>query len=93
MDLIAVHEQNCPSTRIGELLAELSSDGNTATLAELTEMVRRDLTVRAHASKHFKLPLEVEFFILGRPLFKQLAGLGLDLLEKDGEIHLHWHVA
>jgi hypothetical protein len=92
MDLIAIHEQNCPSPRIEELLAELSSDNNTSTLAELTEMVRKDLTVRAHASKHFKLPLAVEFFILGRPLFKQLAGLGLDLVEKDGKVHLHWTV-
>ena len=90
LDLIAIHEKHCPSMQVEELLAELSHDKNPSTLAKLTELVRKDLAVRGHASNHYNLPLEVEFFILGRPLFKQLAGLGLDFFEKNGEVYLQW---
>lgn len=92
MELIMIHEHQCPSTRIEELLSELSGDIDTKDIiAELTELVRHDLAIRTHAIRHAVLPEALELFILGRPLFKQLAGLGIDTIEKKGNVYLQWH--
>jgi len=93
LNLIAIHEQECPSLRIKELIGELSGktrDKETA-IRKLTDLVRADLEIRSHAITHYGLSLEVEFFILGRPLFRQLAGLGIDTFERDGAVYLQWN--
>jgi len=79
------HEQACPGKEFTDLLAQVSGTKN---LARLTELVRTDLAIRAEIAKKTGLSLEMEFFLFGRPLFKQLAGSGIKCFEENGEIRL-----
>ncbi len=79
------HEQACPGRAFTDLLAE---SGGTEDLARLSEMVRADLAIRAEVAKTAGISLELEFFLFGRPFFKQLAGSGIECIEEGGEIRL-----
>ena len=79
------HEQACPGRVFTDLLAQ---GGGAEDLARLTELVRADLAIRGEVAKKAGLSLEMEFFLFGRPLFKQLAGSGLECVEENGEIRL-----
>jgi Fe-S-cluster containining protein len=79
------HERACPGKVFTDLLAE---GGGTEDLARLTELVRADLAIRGEVAKTAGLSLELEFFLFGRPLFKQLAGSGIECIEENGGIRL-----
>lgn len=79
------HEEACPGELFTELLTET---GKTDALARLSELVRADLAIRAEVANKTRLSLEMEFFLFGRPLFKQLAGSGIGCVEENGEIRL-----
>ena len=79
------HERACPGKVFTDLLAE---GGGTENLARLSELVRADLAIRREIAKTAGLSLELEFFLFGRPLFKQLAGSGIEWVEENGEIRL-----
>lgn len=79
------HERACPGKVFTDLLAE---GGGTENLARLSELVRADLAIRGEVAKTAGLSLELEFFLFGRPLFKQLAGYGIEWVEENGEIRL-----
>jgi Fe-S-cluster containining protein len=78
------HEQACPGKEFTALLTET---GGTD-LARLTGLVRADLAIRAEVAQKIGLSLELEFFLFGRPLFKQLTGSGIECVEENGEIRL-----
>lgn len=82
---IARHEKACPGPVFTKLLAET---GETDALARLTELVRADLAIRAEVAQKTGISLEMEFFLFGRPLFKQLAGSGIECVEENGGIRL-----
>ncbi len=82
---IARHEEACPGKVFTDLLAQ---GGGTENLARLSEMVRADLAIRGEVAKTAGLSLEMEFFLFGRPLFKQLAGSGIDCVAENGGIRL-----
>lgn len=79
------HEQACPGKEFTDLLAQA---GKTEDLSRLTELVRKDLAIREEVAKTAGLSLELEFFLFGRPLFKQLAGSGIACVAERGEIRL-----
>lgn len=79
------HEQACPGRVFTNLLAETKNSEN---MARLDEMVRADLAIRGEIARQIGLSLEMEFFLFGRPLFKQLAGSGIECVEEGGEIRL-----
>lgn len=79
------HEQACPGREFSELLAK--TEGG-ADLARLEEMVRADLAIRDEVDRQTGISPELEFFLLGRPLFKQLAGSGIECVEANGELRL-----
>jgi hypothetical protein len=79
------HERACPGKVFTDLLAE---GGGTENLARLSDLVRADLAIRGEVAKTAGLSLELEFFLFGRPLFKQLAGYGIEWVEENGEIRL-----
>lgn len=82
---IARHERVCPGKKFTDLLAKT---GGADSLARLSELVRADLAIRAEVAQKTGLSLELEFFLFGRPFFKQLAGSGIECIEENGEIHL-----
>ena len=79
------HERACPGKVFTELLAEV---GRTENLARLSELVRADLAIRVEIGQKVGLSLELECFLFGRPLFKQLAGSGIEWVEEGGRISL-----
>lgn len=90
MELINLHERECPYARLEDLLAGLSEKATrSAAVTELTELAQKDLAVRSHALQEFGLPPDFELFIFGRPLFKILEPFGVSATESDGEIHLN----
>lgn len=79
------HERACPGKEFTDLLAKA---GGEDSLARLNEMVRADLAIRNEIAQKVGISLEMEFFLFGRPLFKQLAGSGIECVEENGGIHL-----
>jgi len=79
------HERACSGRLFTELLSQV---GGTEDFAQLTELVRADLVIRAEVAKTAGFPLEMEMFILGRPFFKQLAGSGIECVAEGGGIRL-----
>ncbi|MFA6283527.1 MAG: YkgJ family cysteine cluster protein [Desulfurivibrionaceae bacterium] len=78
------HERACPGRLFTDLLADTGQDS----LARLTEMVRTDLAIREEVAHKAGISLEMEFFLFGRPLFKQLAGSGIECVAENGGIRL-----
>ncbi|OGQ99022.1 MAG: hypothetical protein A2505_11185 [Deltaproteobacteria bacterium RIFOXYD12_FULL_55_16] len=82
------HEQACP----GNLTELLADTGRTGDLSRLTALVRADLAIRAEVAQRFGLSLAMEGFLFGRPLFKQLAGSGIEWVEgAGGKVSLTLH--
>ena len=78
------HERACPGKEFTALLTE--TEGTN--LARLTELVHADLAIREEVAQKLGLSLEMEFFLFGRPLFKQLTGSGIEYVEENGKIRL-----
>lgn len=79
------HEQACSGRLFTDLLSQI---GGKEDLAQLTELVRSDLAIRAEVAKTAGLSLEMEMFLFGRPFFKQLAGSGIECVAEGGGIRL-----
>lgn len=86
LEYIVRQEQQCPAGEFTGLLAKGGKDGfSEATMARLNELIRADLAIREELAQKTGLSVELEFFLLGRPLFKQLEGSGLECVEeKEG---------
>jgi len=78
------HEQACPGKEFTDLLTQ--ADGTD--VARLSELVRADLAIRGEVAQKTGISLGMEFFLFGRPLFKQLAGSGIKCVEENGGIRL-----
>ena len=87
--LIEDHEKTCSVEEMETLLSTLSGESDhTTPLNKLAELVRKDLSIRSKAVSVFALPLAVELFILGRPIFALLSSRGISVRERHGRIHL-----
>jgi len=86
MEVIALHEKECPHNKINALVSELS-DGKKrkGIFAELSGLLQADSSLRIHAFSELGLGQEFELFIFGRPLYKILADRGLSVHESDSE--------
>ena len=83
MSVIETHEQECSYQEVETLLSALSKKKDkSAPLKRLTELVRKDLSIRSFALSELGLKAEFELFIFGRPLFKVLKDRGLTVHEK-----------
>jgi len=91
LDLIAHQQRECPAEVVATATAGWRSEpANEKCRDLLADLVRRDLALRNHAIVDLGLPAEVELFVFGRPLFRQLAGFGVGLREVDGHIEFLW---
>jgi Fe-S-cluster containining protein len=89
LPLIAYHDQECSCVRLFDLAATLNQEtARKATVAGLTELVRQDLHIRSRAVTAFELPVAMELFYFGRPLFFLLRPFGLTIHEENGTIRL-----
>jgi len=89
MRLIEEHEKTCSVLEMENILSTLSEGSDNATpLNKLAELIRKDLDIRSRAVSVFALPLAVELFILGRPIFALLGCRGISVLERHGRIHV-----
>ncbi len=89
LEFIAAHEQTCPCSRVISLAAALNGTlEKQPILAELTELVLLDLQIRARAVAAFDIPVAVELFYFGRPLFVLLSPYGIGIHEDHGGIRL-----
>lgn len=80
MEIIQMHEQECPYDKVLELISNLSRGADKSRiLAKLTELVSRDLAIRSYAISELGLREEFELFIFGRPLFKTLNAHGISV--------------
>jgi hypothetical protein len=78
--IIDDHERQCPYNEVGNLIAVLSHEEHkTKILGRLTDLVRKDLSIRSYAVSEFGLKADIEFFIFGRPLFKVLSAFGISV--------------
>jgi Fe-S-cluster containining protein len=90
LKLVEDHENRCAIREMESMLSSLSDkDENSTSLRELERLVREDLAFRAEAVSRFNLPLSVELFVFGRPLFKLLSGRGVSVQEEYGELRLY----
>ncbi len=89
LHLVAFHDEQCPGDIFTAFYAGPQPDKDKL-LARLTEAANRDLAIRSRAVAEFGLPVELEYFILGRPLFTQLGGFGIAVQEEQGGVRLHW---
>jgi Fe-S-cluster containining protein len=89
LKLIEDHEKTCSLPEMETILSTFSEESDNVTpLNKLAELVRKDLYIRSKAVSVFALPLAVELFILGRPLFALLSCRGISVREEHGRIHL-----
>jgi Fe-S-cluster containining protein len=80
LKIIEDHEKRCSIGEMENMLASLSEEADSASsLKRLAEIVDEDLSIRSKALSEFALPLAVELFILGRPLFKLLSSRGISV--------------
>jgi Fe-S-cluster containining protein len=88
-EFIKLHELKCPVPEPYRIRAALSSEADAPqALAQLTEIVRMDLAIRAEAVRRFDIPLSLELFYFGRPIHVMLNSHGLRTTEKDGIIQI-----
>ena len=82
MEVIALHEKECPHNKINVLVSALSdAKKRRGILSELSGFVQADSSFRVHALSELGLGQEFELFIFGRPLYRILADRGLSVHE------------
>jgi Fe-S-cluster containining protein len=78
MSVIETHEQECSYQEVEALLSALSQEEDKSrTFKRLSELVRKDLSIRSFALSELELKAEFELFIFGRPLVRVLNERGL----------------
>jgi Fe-S-cluster containining protein len=82
------HEKECGLEVLDQLSIKQNRKISNNSLAELTELVNKDLALRSEALMHFNLNLDLELFYFGRPLFKILSRFALIPREVNGKIVL-----
>lgn len=86
--LIDIQERECSCATLAGLCEDLGKGRDEEILTQLTELVHRDFLLRLVALKELRVEERFEFFVLGRPLFKQLAPYGIKVFEEQGKVRL-----
>jgi len=86
--LIDIHERECSCTMLSTLCAKFGLGQDELLLEEITQLIKRDVLLRLIALKELGLEERFEFFVLGRPLFKQLTPYGIRVYEQGDDLCL-----
>lgn len=87
LPLIDRHEVECSYRQVNNLLTE-ADNGRDDIKERLSDLVRKDLTMRDDFLQNCPSRREEELFLFGRPIFLVLAPYGFRLVEKVGMISL-----
>lgn len=82
------HEKECSLGILNQLNIKPNKTIDKSILAELTELVNKDLALRSEAQMHLNFNLDLELFYFGRPVFKILSQFALIPREINGKIIL-----
>jgi Fe-S-cluster containining protein len=87
MEYILQHERECPIPEQEKFFTASSPrpEGKEA-LEALTELVRKDLAIRAVVAEGFNLSLPLELFYFGRPIHVMLDAYGMSAREDNGNV-------
>lgn len=89
LEQIAIHEEKCYLAGLEDLLSSLSVRSlQNEVMAEFTDMVRKDMGIRAQALSAPDFPEKNELFVFGRPLFIILQNFGIMVQELGGTLYL-----
>ena len=88
MNYIQRHEKECSLIILRKLMTQSQKTFENNILAELTELVNKDLAIRSEVLADLNLTLDLELFYFGRPVFKILSQFGLIPREINGKINL-----
>lgn len=78
------HDAACPCPDLGAIADRLKKEEEVESLlAELQELIDRDLAYRNGVSRKFNLSVDRELFYFGRPLFQLLLPLGIVPVQED----------
>ena len=82
-------DEKCCLENLSQCLSSLNrADSRQQALTDLTGLVSYDLAIRSQACKKFDLPLDLELFFFGRPLFKILNQFDIRMHIVNGICHL-----
>ncbi|MDD3814317.1 MAG: YkgJ family cysteine cluster protein [Desulfocapsaceae bacterium] len=85
--LVVEHERLCPCPDMGDIEKALSEQAEKI-LPSLEGRVNTDLAFRDRVVKGFNLPLSLELFLFGRPLFQLLQPFGIAVSESPQGLKL-----
>lgn len=85
--LVLEHERLCPCPDMGDVEKTLSEQADNI-LQSLEDQVNIDLAFRDRVVKEFNLPLSLELFLFGRPLFQLLQAFGVAVSESPQGLRL-----
>ena len=88
IEYIHRHEKECSLEFIEQLLIKQNGTINKNSLAQLSDLVNKDLLLRSEALANLNFTLNLELFYFGRPLFKILSQFALIPREVNGRIEL-----
>lgn len=91
LKLVQQHNRECSCHDLATLIIRSANKKEDATkLIKLTKLVNSDLKIRQQAIAEFNLPVGVEMFVFGRPIFTSMPALGLAVHEApDGKIEVN----
>lgn len=89
LPLVRLHDQQCALPDMIEVAASLDNPGRRErAMAQLQQMVEKDLLLRTIAIDQFRLSVALELFYFGRPLFQLLIPMGVAIRESETGLSL-----
>jgi hypothetical protein len=83
MNVIEAHDRECSCREFENLISAVIRGGKTEARARLSELIRKDTSMRSYSISELGLKPAFELFIFGRPLSELLKGRGLSVCFPD----------
>jgi Fe-S-cluster containining protein len=91
LEHIAMHEKECSLAGLSSLISSLPVKSlQDEVMTKLTDLVQKDLAIRAQALASPYFPEKIELFAFGRPLFLILNNFGIVVQEVGGTLILQY---
>jgi Fe-S-cluster containining protein len=84
---IEKHERRCSYGELNELIEKLRENAaDMRRLDRLSELLQEDIALRREALEQWQLPVAMEMFVFGRPMFFSVQQSGLAVVEEEGRL-------